>query len=166
MLDGTGCPRTRSHQKQQRSADYSGSCIVLNGAWRSILGEPQQYRTGTFRLSARISRTRLTASGARCLVRGVSSLAPTTGSSSTRAGLRGPPRSPQAPSPRPITLVYSNHFPVDFAQLQGELYNQLYCAGAQKDSVDVKTEKARALAVRMTEIMVRIARLEAFTCKD
>jgi hypothetical protein len=166
MLDGTVCPRTRSHQKQQRSAGYSGSCIVLNGVWRSILVEPQQYRTGTFRLSARISRTKLMAFGARCLARGVSSIPPTTGFSLTRAGIHGPPRFLQAPSPRPITLVYSNHFPVDFAQLQGELYNQLYCAGAQKDSVGVKTEKARALAVRMTEIMVRIAHLEVFMCKN
>jgi hypothetical protein len=70
-------------------------------------------------------------------------------------------RSFQLPVLDLIKLVRSDRVPVDFAQLQGELYNQLYCAQAQKDSVEVKTERARALAIRMTEIMVRTVHLEA-----
>lgn len=43
--------------------------------------------------------------------------------------------------------MYANW--LDFAQLQGEIYDQLYCARAQRQPLEVKAEVARGLAARL-----------------
>ena len=40
----------------------------------------------------------------------------------------------------------------DFAKIQGEIYDQLYCAQAQKEFPEVKAELARSLATRLTTV--------------
>lgn len=46
--------------------------------------------------------------------------------------------------------LFSNWF--DFAQAQGDIYDQLYCARAQKEPVEAKAERARKLGTRIRDI--------------
>ena len=56
--------------------------------------------------------------------------------------------------PEEIKILWGPLFSLwfDFAKIQGEIYEQLYCARAQKQAIEVKAELARGLAVRLCKV--------------